>query len=194
MQHLSLTAVDYVAIAIILISASFAAFRGVVHETFAIIDWIIAGYAAVRLTPKVVPFTQHFISSVWLQWIVAGLGVFLVVFIPLSSATARLARVVQKSRVGAADRVMGFVFGAGRGLVIVSLAYLAFAALVPEQDRPDVLVKARLYPVIRDTSLILRALMPGAVKKPAEPASSTAWLMKLDHNGSRGMARLIAAG
>ncbi len=62
--------------------------------------------------------------------------------------------------------------------MIVSLAYLAFAALVPEQDRPDVLVKARLYPVIRDTSLILRALMPGSVKKPPETASSTAWVVE----------------
>jgi len=122
MQHLSLTAVDYAALGIILISALFATFRGVVHETFAIIDWLLAGYAAVRMTPMVVPFTQHFISSVWLQWIVAGVGVFLLVFIPLSIATARLARMVQKSRIGAADRVMGFVFGAGRGLVIVSLA------------------------------------------------------------------------
>jgi membrane protein required for colicin V production len=177
MQHLSLTAVDYAALAVILISALYATLRGVVHETFAIIDWIVAGYAAVRLTPMVVPLARHFISAVWLQWILAGVGIFLLVFIPLSIATARLARIVKKSHIGAADRAMGFVFGAGRGLVIVSLAYLAFAALVPEQDRPDVLVKARLYPVIRDTSLILRSLMPGAAKKERETGSSTAWVV-----------------
>jgi membrane protein required for colicin V production len=193
MQQLSLTAVDYAALAVILISALYAMLRGLVHETFAVIDWVLAGYAAVRLTPIFAPLTGHFISGLWLQWVVAGVGVFLLVFIPLSIATARLARMVKKSPIGAADRVMGFVFGAGRGLVIVSFAYLAFAALVPEQDRPDVLVKARLYPVIRDTGLILRSLMPGAGKKERETAPSTAWV-KLDHNGSRAMARLIAAG
>jgi membrane protein required for colicin V production len=160
MQHLSLTAVDYVAITIILISAFFATFRGVVQETFAIVDWLVAGYAALRLTPVLLPLAHPYIPSVWLQWLAVGLGTFLAVFVPLSFATGRIARLVKKSPAGGVDRFMGFIFGVGRGLVIVSLAYLAFAALVPEPDRPDILTKARLYPVIRDTSNILRALMP----------------------------------
>jgi membrane protein required for colicin V production len=193
-MQLSLTAVDYAALAIILVSALFATFRGLVHETLGIIDWLVAGYAALRLTPTVAPLTQHYLSALWLQWLVAGVGIFLLVFVPLSFATARIARMVKKSPMGAADRAMGFVFGVGRGLVIVSLAYLAFAGLVPEQDRPDVLVKARLYPVIRDTSLILRSLMPGSGKKERETPSSTAWAERLDHNSSQAMARMNAAG
>ena len=188
-MHLSLTAVDYAALAVILVSALFATFRGLVHETFAVIDWVLAGYAALRLTPILAPYTQHYISAFWLQWLAAGIGIFLVVFIPLSIATSRLARIVKKSPIGAADRVMGFVFGAGRGLVIVSLAYLAFAALVPEQDRPDVLVKARLYPVIRDTSLVLRSLLPDAGKKGRETGLSTALMMRLDPVTATGLWR-----
>jgi len=194
MQHLSLTAVDYAALAVILFSALFATIRGLVHETLAIIDWVVAGYATLRLTPILALLAQHLIPALWLRWLAAGIVVFLLIFIPLSIATARLARMVKKSPIGAADRLMGFVFGAGRGLVILSLAYLAFAALVPEHDRPDVLVKARLYPVIRDTSLILRSLVPGTAKKDRETASSTAWLVTLDLNYSRSMARLVAAG
>ena len=161
MQHLSLTVLDYVAISVMLVSALYAMCRGLVHETFAIIAWLVAGYAAVRLTPVLMPFVAPYISQAWLQPVVVGLGTYLAIFIPLSIATRRIACSVNKSHIGAVDRVMGFVFGAGRGLVIVSLAYLAFAYLVPEQDHPDVLVKARLYPVIRDTGQILRALMPG---------------------------------
>lgn len=162
MQHLSLTAVDYVVIGIILVSALFAMFRGLVHETFAIADWLIAGYGAARLTPLLVPLAQPYIPIVWLQWAAVGIGTFLAIFIPLSLASRRLAQSVKKSRIGAVDRALGFLFGAGRGLVIVSLAYLAFASLVPERDHPDVLVKSRLYPVIRDTSHVLRSLVPAA--------------------------------
>src|SRR5579863_4156488 len=125
MTHLSLTIVDYVAIAIILVSALFAMFRGLVQETFSIVDWLVAGYASVRLSPLLIPYVRPYISVTWLQWVVVGLGIFLVIFIPLSLATARLAQSVRKSHIGAVDRVLGFVFGAGRGLVIVSLAYLA---------------------------------------------------------------------
>ena len=161
MQQLSLTALDYVAIGIMLVSALYAMARGVVHETFSIIGWLFAGYAALRLTPILLPFAKPYISDGWLQWLAVGMGTFLAVFMPLSVATRRLAEYVKQSPVSAVDRVMGFLFGAGRGLVIVSLAYLAFASLVPEQDQPNVLVRARLYPVIRDTSHVLRALLPG---------------------------------
>ena len=180
MAHLSLTPVDDVAIGIILISALFAMFRGLVHETFSIVDWLVAGYASLRLSPLVLPFIRPYISATWLQWLAVALGLFLVIFIPLSLATARLAQSVRKSHIGMVDRVLGFVFGAGRGLVIVSLAYLAFASLVPAHNHPDMLVKSRLYPVIRDTSDVLRALVPGQNgHKAGDTASSEATHRKL---------------
>ena len=100
-----------------LVSALYAMCRGLVHETFAIIAWLVAGYAAVRLTPVLMPFVAPYISQAWLQPVVVGLGTYLAIFIPLSIATRRIARSVNKSHIGAVDRVMGFVFGAGRGLV-----------------------------------------------------------------------------
>ena len=103
MQQLSLTALDYVAIGIMLISALYAMARGVVHETFSIIDWLFAGYAALRLTPILLPFAQPYVSEAWLQWLAVGLGTFLAVFIPLSIATRRLAEYVTQSRVGAVE-------------------------------------------------------------------------------------------
>jgi membrane protein required for colicin V production len=162
MQQLALTALDYVALGIMLVSALYAMARGLVHETFSIIDWLVAGYGALRLTPVLLPFAQPYVPGGLLQWLAVGLGAFLLIFIPLSIVTGRIANYVQQSPVGAVDRAMGFLFGAGRGLVIVSLAYLAFASLVPEQDQPNVLVKSRLYPVVRDTSQVLRALLPGS--------------------------------
>jgi membrane protein required for colicin V production len=162
MSHLSLTAIDYVALAVILISAAYAMFRGLVYETLAIIAWLAAGYAALRLTPLLRPFVHGQISSPLLETIIVGAGIFLFVFLPLSFASRRIADAVKKSRLGMVDRVFGLVFGVGRGLVIVSLAYIAFAALVPAQNRPDTLTKARLFPAIRDTSDVLRSLLPGS--------------------------------
>jgi membrane protein required for colicin V production len=44
---------------------------------------------------------------------------------------------VLDSRVGALDRTMGFLFGLARGLVIVVVAFLFFAWLVPDRSQPE---------------------------------------------------------
>ena len=41
------------------------------------------------------------------------------------------------SRIGALDRTLGFLFGLGRGLLIVVVAFLFFSWLVPDKQRPD---------------------------------------------------------
>jgi len=160
MGQLSVTAIDILVVVVILVSAGYAAFRGLVHETFAVLEWVAAAYVALRFTPLFQPLLRDTISPPWLEWIAVFAGTFLVVFIPLSLLSHRLSEVVKKSEIGPIDRTFGLVYGVGRGLVIVGLAYIAFAALVPAENHPDMLTKARLFPLILNTSDVLRSLSP----------------------------------
>ena len=160
MGQLSVTAIDILVVVVIVVSAGYAAFRGLVHETFAVLEWVAAAYVALRFTPLVLPLLGDTISPPWLEWIVVFAGAFLIVFVPLSLLSHRLSEAVKKSEVGPIDRTFGLFYGVGRGLVIVGLAYIAFAALVPAENHPDILTKARLFPLIRDTSDVLRSLSP----------------------------------
>jgi membrane protein required for colicin V production len=174
MAELSITAIDVLVAVIVLVSAGFAVFRGLIRETFAIIEWVAAGYVALRFTPVFRPLLLGYISPPWLEWITVFIGTFLLVFIPLSILSHRLAEIVKKSEIGPIDRSLGFVFGIGRGLVIVGFAYIAFAALVPLRDHPQTLTKARLFPVIRNTSDVLRSLVPGMGKAKSDEDSQQA--------------------
>ncbi len=181
MGQLSVTAIDILVVVVILVSAGYAAYRGLVHETFTIIEWVAAGYVALRFTPLFQPLLSDYISPPWLEWIAVFAGTFLIVFIPLSIMSHRISEHVKKSEIGPIDRTFGFVFGVGRGLVIVGFAYIAFAALVPARDHPDTLTKARLFPLIRNTSDVLRTLTPqqsesaeGADAKPPTPQPTAA--------------------
>src|SRR6185312_13312061 len=116
MGELSITAVDVVVIVIVLVSAGFAVFRGLIRETFAIIEWVAAAYAALRFTPVFRPLLVDYISPAWLEWIAVFVGTFMLVFIPLSIISHRLAERVQKSEIGPIDRSLGLIFGIGRGL------------------------------------------------------------------------------
>jgi membrane protein required for colicin V production len=168
MGELSFTGIDVLVVAIVLISAGVAMFRGLVQETFGILEWIGGLYIAFRFSPVFRPVISEVVSPVWLQWVVVFVGTFLLVFIPLSIMSHRISELVKKSEIGPVDRTLGLVFGIARGLVIVGLTYIAFGALVPAKDHPQTLTKARLFPLILSTSDILRSLGPG---KDGEPDS-----------------------
>jgi membrane protein required for colicin V production len=140
-----------------------AMFRGLIHETFAILEWIAGGYVALRFTPVFQPLLNGAIKPAWLEWLLVFIGTFLLVFIPLSIMSHRLSAMIKQSDIGPVDRVLGLVFGIARGLVIVGLAYIAFSTLVPLKDHPASLTQARSFPLIRNTSEILRELAPAGI-------------------------------
>ncbi len=164
MGDLSITVIDAVVIGVILLSAGFATWRGLIHETFAIFEWVAGIYVALRFTPVFQPLLRGVISPPWLAYILVLFGTFLIVFIPLSIFSHRLSDVVKKSEIGPVDRALGLVFGIGRGLVIVGLGYIGFATLVPIRDHPATLTHAKLFPLVRNTSEVLLGLVPGANK------------------------------
>jgi len=161
MSDLPVNTIDLVIIAIVLVSAFVALWRGLVRETFSILGWVASAYAALRLAPVFQPMLVGIVEPPWLAWIAAFVGTFIVVLVPLSMLTHRFAEAVKRSEIGPVDRALGFVFGLGRGLVIVGLAYIAFASFVPQEEHPPILTGARLFPLIQNSSEVLLSLLPG---------------------------------
>ena len=64
-------------------------------------------------------------------------GIFLLTLLIVSVITVRISDMILDSRVGALDRTLGFLFGLGRGLIIVVVAFLFFAWLVPDRSQPN---------------------------------------------------------
>jgi membrane protein required for colicin V production len=181
MGEYSITALDVLIVGVILASAAFAAWRGLVSETFAIIDWVAAAFVALRVTPSFQPLLRETISPPWLEYLVVFAGIFLLIFIPMSILSHRFAEAVKKSEIGPVDRTLGFVFGIGRGIVLVGAAYIAFSSFMPPAQQPESLTHAQLFPVVRDTSKMLLELVPGekveeikAQARATPPKTSTA--------------------
>ena len=64
------------------------------------------------------------------------------------------------SRIGALDRTLGFLFGLGRGLIIVVVAYLFFDWLVPQKSQPTWVTSAKSKVVLASTGDWLKSLLP----------------------------------
>jgi membrane protein required for colicin V production len=78
----------------------------------------------------------------------------------VSIITVRISDMILDSRIGALDRTLGFLFGLGRGLLIVVVAYQFFVWLVPDKQRPDWITGAKSRVVLQGTGDWLMSLLP----------------------------------
>jgi membrane protein required for colicin V production len=67
---------------------------------------------------------------------------------------------VLDSRIGALDRTLGFLFGLARGLIIVVVAFLFFAWLVPDRSQPEWIRSAKSRVVLQGTGDWLMSMLP----------------------------------
>ncbi|MGH6676198.1 MAG: CvpA family protein, partial [Xanthobacteraceae bacterium] len=67
---------------------------------------------------------------------------------------------VLDSRVGALDRTLGFLFGLGRGLIIVVVAFGFFDWLVPAKSQPTWVTDAKSKVFLANTADWLRSMSP----------------------------------
>ncbi|CAN7245612.1 CvpA family protein [Bosea sp. LjRoot9] len=154
------TILDLVVIGVILISALLAAVRGLTREVLAIASWVAAAAVAWVFHPQLLPLAKQYIPNDTIALIASIAALFLVTLIVVSLVTARISDFVLDSRIGALDRTLGFVFGAGRGLLLAVVGYLFFSALLPEKNLPSWAKDARARPILEETGRSLLTMLP----------------------------------
>jgi len=159
MGALSFQFVDLLVVAVILVSAILAAYRGFVQETLSILAWAAAALSALYFGPPIARMLVGTVSP-WAALILGYASAFLVVVIPFGFISYRFSENVRRSPVHTLDRSLGFVFGIVRGLVIIGLVYVAFSEIVPVSSQPAWITKARLRPLINETVVVLATLVP----------------------------------
>ncbi|MCK0195408.1 CvpA family protein [Ancylobacter sp. 6x-1] len=158
---MSLTLLDIILLAVMLISGLLAMVRGFVREVFAIASWLIAAVVTLYAYPHVLPFAKQHISQDTVAMIAAAGGVFVVTLIIVSIITVRISDAVLDSRIGALDRTLGFIFGLARGFLIMVVAFLFFNWLSQnEQGQPSWIRDARSRVVLQSGGNWLISILP----------------------------------
>jgi membrane protein required for colicin V production len=155
-----ITLLDVILLVVMLISGLLAMIRGFMREILSIAAWLIAAIVTLYAYPRVLPLAQGYVSSKMVATGIAVGGVFLVTLLVVSIVTVRISDVVLDSRIGALDRTLGFLFGLGRGLLIVVVAFLFFAWLVPDRSQPQWVRGAKSKVVLQSTGQWLMSMLP----------------------------------
>ncbi|MGE0564672.1 MAG: CvpA family protein [Pseudolabrys sp.] len=154
------TLLDILLLVVMLVSGLLAMIRGFMREILSIAAWGIAALVTLYSYARLLPTVKQYINSDIAAAGVTVVGIFLVTLLFVSVITVRLSDMILDSRIGALDRTLGFLFGLGRGLIIVVVAFVFFAWLVPDQRQPEWIKSAKSKVVLQSTGQWLMSMLP----------------------------------
>jgi membrane protein required for colicin V production len=114
-----MNAFDYVVIAIVLASVALGVWRGVVGEIIALVAWVLAFFAAKWCGAEVARVFFSGIADPGLRIVAAWVAVFVAVLIVMALLRLAVRGVLKALGLSLTDRLLGVIFGAARGLLIV---------------------------------------------------------------------------
>jgi membrane protein required for colicin V production len=124
--------VDYILIGTLIVSVVVGFFRGFFREAMSLVTWALAAWIAWRYSWLLEPALEAISSPALRLWL-ARAAAFVLVLLLGGLAGWLISKVVEASGLTGTDRVLGMVFGAARGVLVIGIIVLVFQVL--ELDR-----------------------------------------------------------
>lgn len=119
-----MTTLDFLIVAILLVFAVWGLMRGLIGELFSLASWFGALFVGSHFGDLAQPLFEDWISTPALRGLLGCLVIGIVAFAVISIAGGLLSRKIQASVFGPIDRMLGALFGAARGVVVVGVLVL----------------------------------------------------------------------
>ncbi|NIM71284.1 MAG: CvpA family protein [Xanthomonadales bacterium] len=115
---------DYIILSVIALSVLVGLIRGFIREAFALVVWTAAFVIAFKFSAPTADLMAETIELPSARTALAFGGLFLAVLLVGGLITFLVGQLVDRTGLSGTDRLLGAVFGAGRGLVLVVLVLL----------------------------------------------------------------------
>src|SRR5947207_8465819 len=155
-----ITLLDVILLVVMMVSALLAMVRGFMREILSIASWAAAAGATIYAYPRALPMAKQYFTNDYVAMAAVVGGVFVGTLLVVSILTIKISDKILDSRIGALDRTLGFLFGLGRGLIIVVVAFVFFNWLVPQKSQPEAVKNAKSRVVLQGTGDWLESLLP----------------------------------
>ena len=130
---LNLTAVDWILLAVLALSALLGIWRGLVQEVLSLVGWVAAFYVSQIYAPQAAAWLPMEGSSQMLRYAAGFVVVFVAVLVATVLVSWLIKHMVSAVGLGPLDRLLGGAFGLLRGLVIL-LAATVVVGMTPLRD------------------------------------------------------------
>ena len=148
-----MTGFDILVLIVVGAAAATGFMRGFVQEILALAAWVIAlaaiHYFHTPLTAQLLPYTGSGMGS---AAVLAFAILMLVPYVIIKMLAKRMGELSRDSLIGPIDRVIGFGFGALKGLLVIVLGFsivvLGYDTVWGVGGRPTWITQARAYPFV----------------------------------------------
>ncbi len=126
---------DYAILAVIAISVLVGVLRGFIKEVFSLLVWTTAFLVAYHFAGDVAAWMEDAVTLPSARTAMGFAGIFVAVLLVGGLINYLLGRLVETTGLSGTDRLLGGVFGAARGLVMI-IAVLLVAGFTPIPGDP----------------------------------------------------------
>ena len=147
-----MTGFDIIVLLIVAVAAIGGFMRGFVQEVLSLASWVLAVFAIRFLHTDLTAFLLDLIGTVSGAAVLAFANLLLIPYAGMKLIATRAGRATRASMLGPFDRVLGFGFGAVKGVIIVVMAFslvvLGYDSIWGPAGRPAWITTARTYPFV----------------------------------------------
>lgn len=127
--------IDWAIVGVVFLSVLISAVRGFIKEVLSLIIWVVGFILASIFYLKLAPLLEGFVATASLRAIVAWLLIFTGVLLAGALINYLINKLVQTTGLSGTDRLLGMLFGAARGLILVMIVVIFLPKALPvEQD------------------------------------------------------------
>lgn len=125
--------IDWVIIAVVVISSIIGLMKGFVKEALSLITWLAAFAIARFLSGNLATLLIDFIDTPSARWIISFVILFAGTIVVGAMVNHLLAEMVRLTGLGSTDKMFGMIFGSVRGiLILVAVVYMLQYTQVPQ--------------------------------------------------------------
>lgn len=121
---MTLVWLDYALLGVILLSTLIGVLRGLVKEVMSLLGWVLAGWTALTFSSEFSILLESFVNHDGLRYALAFIGLFVGVLVVSMLLNHLVTKLIHLSGLKGIDRLLGSLFGALRGGLIVIVLVL----------------------------------------------------------------------
>ena len=154
-----MTGFDYIVLLIVGIAAAGGFMRGFLQEILSLAAWVLAAFAIRFLHTPLTLSLQDFLGDDITTSLLAFTLLLLIPYAAMKVIATNVGMASRNSLLGPIDRVLGFGFGALKGMLIVVIAFsllvLGYDTVWSYKGRPNWITTARSYELVDSSSRAL---------------------------------------